>query len=283
MQPVNSELFPAIPANTEVAAGYIFGGENFYLVVGNLTGELFSGLSLDDQVSEISESTLRIAMLYLITIFQYMECLSDARAVKAIQKRVDWKYALHLSLDAPGVEFTSLCSFRRWLLERPARLEILQSLLTRLSGIFGATRGQSWSVPAEAVVESVCLLNRLEIIWQAFSQALNILAVRFPEWVGRINLPHWYARYGNNSKLEPLGLKHSAREDLAQSIGRDGAHLLKAISVSSISGVEDMREINILQRIWQEQFIQNGEEVIWRKSACSGCALAARRMENHLL
>jgi hypothetical protein len=44
-----------------------------------------------------------LARLYLVTIFQYVETLPDQLARETIRKRIDWKYALHVPLNYPGL------------------------------------------------------------------------------------------------------------------------------------------------------------------------------------
>src|SRR3982751_1466547 len=40
--------------------------------------------------------------LALVTVFQFLEHLSDRRAADAVRARIDWKYALGLELTDPG-------------------------------------------------------------------------------------------------------------------------------------------------------------------------------------
>ena len=45
--------------------------------------------------------------LALVTVFQFLEHLSDRQAADAVRARIDWKYALGLELTDPGS--TSAC------------------------------------------------------------------------------------------------------------------------------------------------------------------------------
>src|SRR5436190_16818687 len=54
--------------------------------------------------------------LALVTILQFAEGLSDRQAAEAVRGRIDWKYALGLSWDDPGFQYSVLCALRpRWL------------------------------------------------------------------------------------------------------------------------------------------------------------------------
>lgn len=50
--------------------------------------------------------------LILVSIFQFIEGLTDRQAAEAVQQRIDWKYALALELSDPGFDFSVLCKFR---------------------------------------------------------------------------------------------------------------------------------------------------------------------------
>jgi transposase len=42
--------------------------------------------------------------LALVTIFQFMEHLTDRQAADAVRSRLDWQYALSLELTDPGFD-----------------------------------------------------------------------------------------------------------------------------------------------------------------------------------
>src|SRR4029434_1414702 len=48
----------------------------------------------------------------LVTVFQFLEHLSDRQAADAVCARIDWKYALGLELTDPGFHFSVLGEFR---------------------------------------------------------------------------------------------------------------------------------------------------------------------------
>jgi len=54
--------------------------------------------------------------LALVTVFQFLEHLSDRQAADAVRSRIDWKYALGLELSDPGFHFSVLTEFRARLL-----------------------------------------------------------------------------------------------------------------------------------------------------------------------
>ena len=44
--------------------------------------------------------------LALVTVFQFLENLSDRQAADAVRARIDWKYALGLELTDTGFHFS---------------------------------------------------------------------------------------------------------------------------------------------------------------------------------
>jgi transposase len=67
--------------------------------------------------------------LALATVLQYVEGLSDRQAADAVRGRIDWKYALGLSLTDHGFDHTVLSEFRSRLIEdKPDSPELVDRL-----------------------------------------------------------------------------------------------------------------------------------------------------------
>ena len=65
-------------------------------------------------------------------MLQFVEGLSDRQAADAVRGRIDWKYALGLSLIDPGFDHTVLSEFRSRLIEGGAERLLLDTLLQHL-------------------------------------------------------------------------------------------------------------------------------------------------------
>jgi transposase len=63
--------------------------------------------------------------LAFVTIFQFLEKLSDRAAANALRVRLDWKYALHLPLNYAGFKFSVLSEFRDRVIEHGAEARLL--------------------------------------------------------------------------------------------------------------------------------------------------------------
>lgn len=272
MNLASSDLFPPIPADTDNAARFVFTSGNFYLAIGNHINQLFFGLFLGNPFGWAQNPEQTLGMLYMITIFQYVETLPDWEAAEALRRRVDWKYALHLPLDFRGMNASAFCEFRKWLLVDQENQKNLQALLVRLSEITMLPRKRALSLQTGMIIRSVCLQNRLAIAWRAISDVLGVLAIKNPEWLLTVTLPNWYVRYGQNGQALNSAAKKVEQEDLAQEIGLDGVYLLKAITDANLPLLEDLPEVAVLKHVWHDQFRIMGEKILWRKESCSGCA-----------
>jgi transposase len=276
MLPLDSTLFPPIPADTANAAMLVIRNGNFYLSVGRRASDLFSGINLDDQSNNLQISRLALARLYLITIFQFIESFADDQAAQALQRRVDWRYALHLPLNYPGLQAGEFCQFRKWLLANPMRKKILQSLLARLCEVTLAERKPPLSRPNSDVLSQICLNNRLASIWSAISETLQELAARQPEWLERIYLPHWYQRYGKSLQAIQSSPAGQEQLNLAQAIGNDGYYLLEAISTSTLPELQEYAAVANLRMVWEEHFEPDFDQAVWKKAGCASCPMPPR-------
>jgi transposase len=270
---LNSTSLPPIPLETAKAARAVFGRSNFYLAVGDQSEYLFAGLSLEDPSGNIQKTPRQFAILYLITIFQYVETLPDPLAADAMRERVDWKYALHLPLNNPGMKPDAFCKFRQWLKVEPAGKHNLHSLMARLAEVTEFLGKPSEIPEACQVVNFVCEISRLADIWEVFKQAVEALAATRPAWLLTNSLPYWYERYGSHhGNLLP---RENAQENqaLADAVGADGIYLLEAVIKAGDPELGRLAAVRALGEAWKEQYVIIEGKPAWRKNACATCAL----------
>jgi transposase len=105
--------------------------------------------------------------LALVTVFQFLEHLSDRQAADAVRARIDWKYALGLELTDPGFHFSVLAEFRARLVASGAEHLLLDTMLERFKarGLVKARGKQRTdSTHVLAAVHDLHLLE-LELCW----------------------------------------------------------------------------------------------------------------------
>jgi transposase len=183
-----------------------------------------------------------------------VEGLTDIQAADAVQTRTDWKFALHLSLIPVMFHEDTLCQFRQKILIDPVSQHEFQKLTDQLAKFIPAIQNNTQNLSSVDVAAFVCSRNRLNQTQQAMQQALEVLAFRFPEWLRKVALPHWYGRYNHvTPRLEAatlLGQQRFFMKEMAEDIH----HLLNEVQRSDASGVRELHEIKALDQIWKRQF-----------------------------
>jgi transposase len=118
-----------VPDDTARVAGAAFPHGNTYLNLRDELGTVFT----DEDVAALYPSRGRPAeapwRLALVTVFQFVENLSDRQAADAVRARIDWKYALGLELTDPGFDFSVLSEFRTRLVSGAAEQRLLDAVL----------------------------------------------------------------------------------------------------------------------------------------------------------
>ncbi len=153
--------------------------------------------------------------LALVTVFQFLEQLSDRQAADAVRGRIDWKYALGLELTDPGFHFSVLTEFRARLVAGGAEHLLLDTMLERFKarGLVKA-RGKQ-RTDSTHVLGAVHDLHLLELVAETLRAALDDLAAAVPDWLRGVAQPAWFERYcratpGNQpqatSGTHPLGI-----------------------------------------------------------------------------
>src|SRR5918912_975332 len=114
--------------------------------------------------------------LALVTVFQFLEHLSDRQAADAVRARIDWKYALGLELTAPGFHFSVLAEFRARLVAGGAEHLLLDRMLERFKarGLVKA-RGKQ-RTDGTHVLAAVHDLHLLELVAETLRATLDDLA-----------------------------------------------------------------------------------------------------------
>lgn len=255
-----------VPAETARVAQAAFPKGNPYLTLRDeletvYTDSLF--VPLFSRLGQPAETPWRLA---LVTVLQFAEGLSDRQAADAVRSRIDWKYLLGLELEDPGFDFSVLSEFRDRLIAGQMEQQLLDELLARFRerGLLKARGKQRTdSTHIQAAIRN---LNRLELVGETMRHALNALAVSSPEWLKTRVPQSWYERYGPRFEQSRLPKTESERDNLTIQIGQDGRQLLFwAYAPDAPETVPNDPAVEILRRVWVQQYYIQEEEVFWRK------------------
>ena len=206
--------------------------------------------------------------LALVTIFEFLENLSDRQAADAVRARIDWKYALGLELIDPGFHFSVLTEFRARLIEGNAEHLLLDKMLEHFKarGLVKA-RGKQ-RTDSTHVLGAVHDLHLLELVAETLIATLNDLAAIVPDWLKDVAQPAWFKRYAH--RIEDYGLPKTKekREVFALEVGHDGFALLDALdALDSSSDVHAIPMVKTLRDVWRVQYERINGSARWRSGA----------------
>jgi len=278
-----SMTIPSIPKETARAANAIFGRSNFYILIGEHLEVILEDIQLKCSSERGGVSKAEGAILALITFFQFVEGLTDIQAVDAVRTRTDWKFALHLSLIPATFHENALCEFRQRVLIDSASQREFQELTDRLAMFTPTLNNKFQNIKNLEVISLVCSINRLNRAQQTMNQVLEVLAARFPDWLKKTALPHWYGRYNHAIPRLDVALLLGQQRFFVEEIGADIHHLLEEIHRSGSREISELNEVQVLNRVWSQQFqtlsaTPNHWPEILNLKDCNACAsLSAER------
>ena len=152
---------PSDSPETARVARAAFPKGNLYVRITDAVGQIYTDATFVSLFPTRGQPAVAPWRLALVTVFQFMEGLSDRQAADAVRGRIEWKYALHLELTDAGFDHTVLSEFRARLLTEDKSALLLQTLLTRLRELRLLTgRGQQ-RTDSTHIVAAVRALNRL--------------------------------------------------------------------------------------------------------------------------
>jgi transposase len=260
-----------IPTDTYQLARSILPDTNPYIVIGNRLSEFVSDNDFADLFSAEGKPALSPGFLAMVTVFQFMENLSDRQAATMVVVRIDWKYALHLALGDAGFNFSVLSEFRDRLVQHQAEGRVFEKLLEHLKAEGLVAGGGVQRTDALAVIGAVRRLNRLELVIETVRVALNAIEAIEAEWLQHQIPPTWVERYGVPAQAERLvrsqGEKGQAEaRALAHQVGQDGLWLLEKIDAAETpEWVKGLAEVQVLRQVWEQQFEVVERQAVWKE------------------
>ncbi len=192
-------------------------------------------------------------------------------------RRLDWKYALFLPVNHPGIPSAALCDFRQSLHSSRLGRREFGSLFEGLVQAGLSTRLPDISAGADQIqcpvhiLTTVCTITRLHRLHLAMKMALGVLSSTRPDWLRTVLLPHWYERYKSGQLYQSI---HSDLNDPMKEVnalGADIRRLLVALQRPEAGELSTLPEIRSLVRLWEEQYQQGPDGFSWRGSGCGNC------------
>jgi transposase len=230
------------------------------VVMGDRLSNFISDEAFADLYPAEGKPALSPALLGLVTILQYWEFLSDRQATHMVITRLDWKYALHLSLAYAGFDHSVLCEFRQRLSAHDAQRRVFDQLLLALRQA-GLLKGKHMQrTDSLAVLGAVRQLSRLELAMETLRLALLEVERQEPAWLKTAVPSSWAEQYGSWTQQERLVRSkgeagRAEAEKLLQQAGADGQWLLdKMAAPGTPAALAAAEPVVLLRRVWDQQF-----------------------------
>ena len=256
-----------VPEETARIAHAAFPKGNVYMRLRDELGILYEDAdfaALFPAVGQPAETPWRLA---LVIVMQFMENLTDRQAADAVRGRIDWKYALCLELEDAGFNYRVLSEFRTRLVAGGAETLVLERMLAHFKACGLVKAGGRARTDSSHVLAAIHALNRLELVGRTLQAVLEDLARQVPDWLKGQVPPDWFDRYGRRIDAYWLPKKDAERQALAEQIGRDGQTLLSQLETLSTAGLSDLPSVQILRRVWQQEYAVQDGQLRWRTPA----------------
>jgi transposase len=205
--------------------------------------------------------------LALITVFQFMEGLTDRQAAQMVSARLDWKYALSLGVEDEGIDFSILSDFRQRLIDERGAELMLGPILQKGRERGWIQAGGKQRTDSTHVLASIRTLHRLESVGEAMRATLNALAgtEEGAQWLLSRIAPDWFDRYVHRFELSRFPKPQSQRDELIKKVGADVQYILEALkNESTPEALQDVPEVVVLRAIFEQHYEIRKHQVHWR-------------------
>src|ERR1700694_740023 len=108
---LKSSPIPPIPEVTACVAHAAIPHGNTVMQLRDALGTIYTDEAFADLFPTHGQPAFAPWRLALVTMFQFMENLTDRQAADAVRDRLAWKYALSLELTDTGFDYKALLEF----------------------------------------------------------------------------------------------------------------------------------------------------------------------------
>jgi transposase len=176
--------------------------------------------------------------------------------------RLDWKYALHLSLEYDGFDFSVLSEFRDRLLAGQAEGRVFEKLVEQIRALGLIKEHGKQRTDSVAMLTKVRRLCRVETVVETLRLAIVALVEADREWSEEIIPPSWEEKYGERFVRQ----RYSEKEwkEYEGKIGEEGQWLLKRLETGGAPAeLQDLAEVQVLKTVWAQQFREEAGQMAY--------------------
>lgn len=208
--------------------------------------ECFIGIYADTGRGAISP-----ALLAMVTILQYQEHLSDEEATEACVKRLDWKIALHLPIDArQQFDSSTLCRFRNRLKENIQSSIIFDTILEAIKKKGFIKNITNQRIDATHILSHVNRIATVDLLFKAVKSLIEEIKTKDAAYYAAHIPQTMKERYMN--RFSSFGMSKDRRSDKMGEIVEDGLYIKSLLEKTGSKKFSDLTQLSIMETIFAE-------------------------------
>jgi transposase len=250
-----------MPPDTQALGERVLRETDPYRVIGEQLADLVRDEEFADLYAPDGRHAVSPALLALVTLFQFLENVPDRQAAHQVVVRIDWKYALHLSLEDCGFDFSDLSHFRQRLLDHQADRRVFELLLCKIEAAGLVRKRGKQRTDSLAVLGAVRQLSRLETVFETLRAVVQAWDQHDPTGVP----PELRARYLESRLDYQLSADEQAAE--MRQIGVEGARVLALVDDPTVVVAPPEEVVGALRAVWEQRYHQEAGQVQLRADA----------------
>jgi transposase len=233
-----------------------------YRLIGDRLFEKWKEEEFEDLCSSEGKPGYLPVILAFVSVFQFMERRADRQAAQALRMRLDWKYALHLSLEDSGFDFSVLSEFRDRLMEGKAEQRVFEKLVEEIRGMGLIKEQGKQRTDSIAMLTKVRRLCRVETVVETLRLAIVAIVDTDREWSEEMIPPSWEAKYGERFVRQRY--REKEWKEYEEKIGEEGQWFLKRLEKGGAPAeLQHLPEVQVLKTVWVQQFREEGGKMAY--------------------
>ena len=212
---------------------------------------LFRDEDFTEIYADIGRGAISPALLAMVTILQYQEHLSDEEATEACVKRLDWKIALHLPIDArQQFDSSTLCRFRNRLKENVQSSIIFDTILEAIKKKGFIKNITNQRIDATHILSHVNRIATVDLLFKAVKSLIEEIKTKDAAYYSDHIPETMKERYMN--RFSSFGMSKERRGDKMAEIVEDGLYLKSLLEKIASEKLTDLKQLSIMETIFAE-------------------------------
>lgn len=257
-----------IPEDTATLGQHLLPEDNVYRLTGDEVNEVLRMDDFHEMYSVSGRGAVHPFILALVTVFQFLENIPDRVAAEWAVMRIDWKYALHVSLGYLGFHHSTLSNFRTRLVEHGGERLVFEQVLKWVQAHGFLKKYGKQRTDSTHIIGCVARLSRLELVWETIRVALCALQERYSDWYAKQIPAVFDAMYRERQSAWRLSAEEVAAE--TKKAGIDGYWLLDLITERGPSVARALPQVVDLEQVLSQQYERQDGPIRVRKPPIRG-------------